>query len=77
LDDGEPIEQVGFESDNKSDDAADEKKSLKQDPPSLEKLVPPANGAKPINKPDAAKSAEALREEIRRLEARLKELEKK
>jgi hypothetical protein len=81
LGDDEPINQVIFESEiNRA------LKKLERDPPSLETLeLPPPAGAIPIDqagdakrKPKkAAQTVEELREEIRQLEQRLKELDSK
>ncbi len=66
--DDEPIEQVGYESEIQR-----AIKKLEGDPPSLETLELPPGDASPI---DASRErAEKLREEIRQLEERLKELE--
>jgi DNA repair exonuclease SbcCD ATPase subunit len=74
--DNEPVQRVGFESEIES-----QQKLLEGDPPSLETLEPPPGVATPIELnaiPQQAPqplSSEELREQIRRLEQQLKDLE--
>ena len=71
--DEEPINQVNFE-----EEVDQPSKKLDNDPPSLEMLeLPPGEVTAIDDEGDANQRAEELREEIRRLEQRLKELDSK
>ena len=85
LGDEEPIRQVGFDEETevvnpfKRPPPTEPPFGLSDDPPSLEKLELPEEKTAPTEKTEAQqlaeKAAEKLREEIRVLEERLKNLE--
>jgi membrane-associated protease RseP (regulator of RpoE activity) len=70
--DEEPVEQAAFE-----EEIHPAVEKLQRDPPSLETLPLPPAEAKPVESSVLNRRAEELREEIRLLEQRLKELEAK
>jgi hypothetical protein len=75
--DDEPIQRVGFDEPIKSGAA-----SLQADPPSIEELTPPASGTETADGQarididgDKDQTIRTLKEEIDRLQQRLKEIE--